>query len=45
MTQDFRSLQKEKPVSGLLSVQFVSSQYVSIIVLQRKGECRGVTSL
>jgi len=39
-TQDFTSLQNEneKPVSGLLPVQFVSPKFVYIVVLQRKRE-------
>ena len=38
LTQDFTSLQNEneKPVSGLLPVQFVSPQFVCIVVLQHK---------
>jgi len=40
LTQDFTRLQtgNEKTVSGLLPVQFVSPQYVCIIVLQHKGK-------
>jgi len=40
LTQDFTSLQNEneKTVSGLLPVQFVSPQFVCIVVLQHKGE-------
>jgi len=40
LTQDFTSLQNEneKPVSGLLPVQFVSPQFVCIVVLQHEGE-------
>jgi len=40
LTQDFTSLkyENEKPVSGLLLVQFVSPQYVCIVGLQHKGE-------
>ena len=39
-TQDFTSLQNEneKPVSGLLPVQFVSLQFVCMVVLQHKRE-------
>ena len=42
-TQDFTSLQNEneKPVSELLPVQFVSPQYVHIVVLQHKSEWMG----
>jgi len=40
LTQDFTILQNEneKPVSGLLPVQFVTQQFVYIVVLQHKGE-------
>ena len=40
LTQGFTSLQNEieKPVSGLLPVQFVSPQFVCIVVLQHEGE-------
>jgi len=40
LTQDFRSLQNEKLVSGLLSVQSVRPrlQYVCILVLQHQGK-------
>jgi len=40
LTQDFTSLQNENdiPVSGLLPVQFVSPQFVCIVVLQHKSE-------
>ena len=40
LTQDFTSLQNEneKPVSGLLPVQFVSLQFVCMVVLQHKRE-------
>jgi len=40
LTPDFTSLQNEneKPVSGLLPVQFVNSQFVWIVVLQHKSE-------
>jgi len=40
LTQDFTSLQNEneKPVSGLFTVQFVSPQFVYIVVLQHKRE-------
>jgi len=40
LTQDFTSLQNEneKTVSGLLPVQFVSPQFVYIVVLQHKRE-------
>jgi len=40
LTQDFTSLQNEneKPVSGLLPVQFVSRQFVCLVVLQHEGE-------
>jgi len=38
LAQDFRSLQSEKTVSGLLPVQSVSLQDVCIEVLQQKGE-------
>jgi len=43
LTQDFTSLQheNEKPVSGLLPVQFVSPQFVRIVVLQHKSEWMG----
>jgi len=36
LTQDFTNLQNENenPVSGLLPVQFVSPQFVCILVLQ-----------
>ena len=39
LNQDFTSFQheNEKPVSGLLPVQFVSPQFVCIVVLQHKG--------
>jgi len=39
VTQDFTSLQieNEKPVSGLVPVQFVSPQFVCIVVLQHKS--------
>jgi len=39
-TQDFTSVQteNEKLVSGLLLVQFVSPQFVCIVVLQHKSE-------
>jgi len=40
LTQDFRSLLSEKPVSGLLSVQSVSPLrrgYVCILVLQHQS--------
>jgi len=38
LTQDFTRLQSEneKTVSGLLPVQFVSPQFVCIVVLQHK---------
>jgi len=40
LTQDFASLQNEneKPVSGRMPVQFVSPQFVCIVVLQHEGE-------
>ena len=40
LTQDFTSLQNEneKTVSGLLPVQFVSPQFVCIVVLQHESE-------
>jgi len=40
LTQDFTSLrnENEKPVSGLLPVQFVSPQFVCMVVLQHKRE-------
>jgi len=40
LTQYFRSLknENEKTVSGLLPVQFVSSQFVCIVVLHHKDE-------
>jgi len=40
LTQDFLSVQteNEKLVPGLLPVQFVSPQFVCIIVLQHKSE-------
>jgi len=40
LTQDFTSLQheNEKPVSWLLSMQFVSPHFVCIVVLQHKSE-------
>jgi len=40
LTQDFVSLlsENEETVSGLLPVQFVSPQFVCIVVLQHKGE-------
>jgi len=40
LTQDCTNIQNEneKPVSGLLSVRFVSPQFVCIVVLQHKGE-------
>jgi len=43
LTQDFTSLQNEneKTVSGLLSVQFVSPQFICIAVLQHKSEWMG----
>ena len=43
LIQDFTSLQNEneKPVSGLLPVQFVSPQFVRIVVLQQKSEWMG----
>jgi len=43
LTQDFAILQneKEKPVSWLLPVQFVSPQFVCIVVLQHKSEWMG----
>jgi len=43
LTQDFTSLQheNEKTVSGLLPVQFVSPQFVCIVVLQCKSEWMG----
>ena len=43
ITQDFTSLRNEteKPVSGLLPVQFVSPQFVCIVVLQHKSEWMG----
>ena len=37
LTQDFRCLQNEKPISGLLSVQS-APQYVCILVLQHQGK-------
>jgi len=39
LTQDFTNLQNEneKPVSGLLPMQFVSPQFVCIVVLRHKG--------
>jgi len=42
LAQDFTNLQNEneKPVSGLLPVRFVSSQFVCMVVLQHKGEWR-----
>jgi len=43
LTQDFTSLQYEnkKPVSRLLPVQFVSPQFICIVVLQHKSEWMG----
>jgi len=43
LTQDFTSLQNEneKQVSGLLPVQFVSPQFVCIVVVQHKSEWIG----
>ena len=43
LTNDFTSLQNEneKPVLGLLPVQFVSPQFVCIVVLQHKSEWMG----
>jgi len=40
LTQDFTSLQNEneKPVSGTLPVQFVSLQFVYIVVLKHRSE-------
>ena len=38
LKQDFRSLQNENPVSGVLSVQSVSPQYVCTLVLQHQGK-------
>jgi len=38
LKQDFRSLQDENPVSGVLSVQSVSPQYVCTLVLQHQGK-------
>jgi len=38
LTQDFRSLQNEKQVSGQLSMQSVSAQHVCILVLQHQGK-------
>jgi len=44
LTQDFTSLQNEneKPVSGIMPVQFVSPQFVCIVVLQHKSEWMGL---
>jgi len=44
LTQDFRSLQNEKQVSDLLSVQSVSPQYVCFLVLQHQGKWMGFLS-
>jgi len=43
LTQYFTSLrnENEKPVSGLLPVQFVSPQFVCIVLLQHKSEWMG----
>jgi len=43
LTQDFTNLQNEneKPDSGLLPVQFMSPQFVCIVVLQHKSEWMG----
>ena len=43
LTQDLTSLQNEneKPVSGLLPVQFVSQHFVCIVVLEHKSEWMG----
>jgi len=43
LSQDFTSLQNENenPVSELLVVQFVSPQFVCIVVLQHEGEWMG----
>jgi len=38
LKQDFRSLQSEKTVSGLLSVEYVSPQCVRFLVLQHQGK-------
>jgi len=43
LAQDFTSLQNEneKPVSGLLPVQFVCPQFVCIVILQHESEWMG----
>jgi len=38
LTQDFRSLQNEKQVSSLLSIQSVSPQYTCVLVLYHQGK-------